>query len=257
MILSSIHVYPIKGARGTTLQSAVVGDRGFVDDRRYMVVDEDGVFISQREVAKLALVVPEVIEGGLEVDAPDMPTLRVGRGGDRRSVTVWSSQVEAVDVGASEWFSGFLGRPCALVYMPEGSRRPVKEKYGFPEAIVSFADGFPFLLANEASLADLNARLESPVPMDRFRPNLVVSGAEPWAEDHWDEITIGTIAFSVPKPCDRCVVTTIDQKTAVAGKEPLRTLATFRQRDGNVWFGENLVHHGLGTLTVGDIVTVR
>jgi len=257
--VSSLHVYPIKGARGTSVASASVGDRGFVDDRRYMVVDPNGVAITQREVARLALVEPTLESGGLRVVSPGMPPLKVGRGGDRRSAVVWSAVVDALDVGreAAEWFSSVLGVHCSLVYMPDHARRPVNPKYDDSGAIVSFADGFPFLLASESSLADLNARLESPVPMDRFRPNVVVRGAPAWAEDDWDRIAIGEVEFSVPKPCDRCVVTTIDQSSGVAGKEPLRTLATFRARDGRVWFGENLVHHGQGTLSVGDVVTVR
>lgn len=254
--LSSLWLYPIKGARGTSVASAEVGDRGLVGDRRYMVVDPEGGQITQREVAKLALVVPALEPDGLSIDAPGMPTLRVGREGERRTVTVWSSSVEAFDVGAGAWFSEVLGRSCGLVYMPDTARRPVNPKYDDSGAIVSFADGFPFLLANEASLADLNGRLDAPLPMNRFRPNLVVRGAEAWAEDHWDRVQIGAIQFSVPKPCDRCVVTTIDQSTAIAGKEPLRTMATFRSRDGKVWFGENLVHHAQGTLTVGDAITV-
>jgi uncharacterized protein YcbX len=254
MHLAAIWVYPVKGARGTSVRSAVVGERGFIDDRRYMVVDVDGVALTQRENAGLALVVPRVEEDGLTIDAPGMPTLMVGRAGPPRTVSVWSSRVEAVEVEGAGWFSRYLGERCALVYMPESSRRPVKPKHDATGAIVSFADGFPFLLANEASLADLNRRLAEPVPMDRFRPNVVVAGAEAWAEDGWDEITIGSIPFSVPKPCDRCVVTTIDQATGVGGKEPLRTLATFRARDGAVWFGENLVHHAQGALAVGDAV---
>ena len=260
--LSAIWAYPIKGARGTSVRAAAVGERGLVDDRRYMLVDGDGVALTQRENARLALVSPIVVpEGeGLAVDAPGMPTLRVGNHGPARVVSVWSSAVEAVEVEGAEWFSAFLGERCALVYMPEASRRSVKEKYA-RDAIVSFADGFPFLLANEASLADLNRRLEAPVPMDRFRPNLVVEGAPPWAEDGWTTLTIGSIPFTAPKPCERCVVTTIDQATGVAGKEPLRTLATFRAREGGsgatVCFGENLVHHALGTLRVGDVVTPR
>ncbi|MBI2394066.1 MAG: MOSC domain-containing protein [Deltaproteobacteria bacterium] len=259
MELSAIHVYPIKGARGLSLAEADVGDRGLAGDRRFMVVDDVGVAITQREHPRLALVRPVFDGDALLVDAPGMSTLRLPRApeGDRRSVAVWSATVDSIELGepAAAWFSEALGVRCALVFMPDSARRPVKPKYS-TTAIVSFADAFPFLLASESSLADLNARLDEPVPMDRFRPNLVVRGAPAWAEDHWDRVRIGPIGFSLPKPCDRCVVTTVDQDTGVAGREPLRTLATFRARDGMVWFGENLIHEARGTLRVGDRVVV-
>lgn len=251
MELSAIHIYPIKGVRAVSRDVCAVVERGLLHDRRFMIVSEVGLAITQREVPELSLIAA-TIDGetlGIAAHSGERLAVPLAPTGPRRTVTVWSSSVSAVDVPeASEFLSSILGTTAHLVYMPDDARRPVKSC----DAIVSFADGYPFLLTNEASLADLNAHMQAPVPMDRFRPNLVVRGAPAWAEDHWARIRIGAIDFDLPKPCDRCVVTTIDQRTAERGKEPLATLARLRSRDNKVWFGENLVHRGLGELRVGD-----
>lgn len=254
MQLSAIHVYPIKGARAVSLTSADVVERGLLHDRRFMIVSDVGVAITQRDEPELARIGAR-IEDALVVEAPSGLTLRVPLvpDGPRRPVTIWSSEVEAIEVPAAHRFvSAILKREAHLVFMPDETRRAVKDS----EAIVSFADGYPLLLTSESSLADLNAHMGAPVPMDRFRPNLVIRGAPPWAEDAWDRIRIGEIELELPKPCDRCVVTTIDQRTAEKGREPLATLARVRARDGRVWFGENLVHKNYGSLRVGDRVQV-
>jgi uncharacterized protein len=190
----------------------------------------------------------------------------VSDAGDPARVTVWGDEVEALaHREGSAWLAAFLGRDARLVYMPEGALRRVSPARSRPGDVVSFADGYPLLLASEASLVDLGQRIASnggsPVPMTRFRPNVVVSGAPPWDEDTWSTLTLGQLSFRAPKLCDRCVITTIDPATGEAHNEPLRTLATFRRwasASGSmgVWFGVNLVPDGEGTLAVGDPVVV-
>jgi uncharacterized protein YcbX len=172
---------------------------------------------------------------------------------------VWDDSCEATWVGerAAAWFTQFLGSACSLVHMAEQVVRPADPAFAPPESRVSFADGFPFLLISEESLADLNGRLADPLPMNRFRPNLIVAGGEPYAEDGWKEIQIGGVSLKVVKPCGRCVVTTTDQSTGERGQEPLRTLATYRRRDGLVMFGQNVVHERPGRLRLGDRVLLR
>ncbi|MGZ3478343.1 MAG: MOSC domain-containing protein, partial [Polyangiales bacterium] len=248
------------GCRGISLEAATVEARGFAHDRRFMIVDDAGRFVTQREHARLALVKTAIEGERLRVAADGHGSFAVpleGIDGPRTAVQVWQSTVEVPSAGteAAAFFTGFLGFSASLVFMPRDVERPVSEKYGRPGEVVSFADAFPFLLASESSLADLNARMSEALPMNRFRPNLVVSGSAPWAEDDWTELRIGAIAFRNAKPCDRCVVTTIDQATAQKGVEPLRTLATFRSRENKVYFGVNLVALGEGTLRVGVDVT--
>lgn len=260
--LTGLNIHPIKSARAIPLDESAVDEFGLRYDRRWMVVDEAGVFLSQRHHPRLALVVPSISDGTLQVDAPGMPTLETPlhpKATVSTSVTVWRDSCPATWVGgsAAEWFSEYLGCPCALVHMADQAVRLVDPAFAPPGARVSFADGFPFLLISEESLADLNGRLAAPLPMNRFRPNLVVAGGEPYAEDGWDWIEIGGLRLRVVKPCDRCVVTTTDQSTGERGQEPLRTLATYRKRDGLVLFGQNVVHEGRGRLRVGDEVIVR
>jgi hypothetical protein len=174
-------------------------------------------------------------------------------------VQVWRDVCDAVPLGeeVNRWFSDFLELSCQLVYMDESTFRPVNPSYATNNEQVSFADGFPFLLISEASLQDLNQRLDEPVPMNRFRPNLVVSGCEAFAEDDWREIHIGSISFRVVKPCSRCSITTVEQTTGIRGKEPLLTLAQYRRRSGEIFFGQNLISGELGTLQIGDVVKIE
>jgi uncharacterized protein len=175
------------------------------------------------------------------------------------TVRVWNDQCAAADAGdgAARWLSAALGRPVRLVWMPDGADRRTDPDYDPLGARVSFADGYPALLAGEASLAALNARLAVPLPMERFRPNVVVTGEAAFGEDTWRRFHIGAVPFDAVKPCARCAVTTIDQDTAERGPEPLRTLATFRRGPSGVLFGMNVVHRGGGVLRVGDPVTVE
>lgn len=259
--LSQLHVYPIKSAGGIPLEVSDVDWRGLRHDRRWMLVDEAGRFMSQRRYPRMALVRVRIEPDHLIVDAPDMLPLEVPlQPPDRklRLAQVWGDLVEVSTVGdeADSWFGKFLGVRCSLVCLPDESIRPVDPAYGGTEDQVGLADGFPFLLVSEASLDDLNARLEHPLPVNRFRPNLVVGDCEPFAEDGWRLIRIGEITLRVVKPCARCTITTVDQRTAVTSKEPLRTLARFRRAGNKVLFGQNLIHDHTGTLRTGDPVEV-
>ncbi len=259
--LSALAVYPVKSARGIGLASAAVGSRGLDGDRRWMVVDETRAFLTQRTHPRLALIAVAASGRELVLSAPGMPEIAVeppGAGAAAVAVQVWDDVCAARSAGdeAAGWLSALLGTRCGLVYLPDDSHRAVAPRAGVPSAEVGFADAFPFLLLSEASLADLNRRLARPVPMDRFRPNLVVAGCPPYAEDGWRQIRIGPLAFHVAKPCSRCATTTVDQATGERGREPLATLATYRRVGDKVLFGQNLVHEGTGTLRLGDEVTV-
>ncbi len=261
LTIASIHIYPVKSASGITLESCHVDAFGPRHDRRWMVTDESGVFLSQRGEPRLALVRTAITEEILELSAPGMPLLSVPIGESplaRTSVKVWKDQVSAEHCGdqASEWLSSFLGRPAMLVRMPDDTVRQVDRRYASEGERTAFSDGFPFLLIGQASLDDLNRRLAMPLPMNRFRPNLVIAGGAPFEEDEWSRIALGDIELRVAKPCARCVVTTTNQETAERGVEPLPTLATFRREGGKVLFGQNLIHEATGELRVGTTVTV-
>jgi uncharacterized protein YcbX len=260
--LTGITVYPIKSARGIPADSWELDEFGLQFDRRWMVVDQDGEFISQRDCPRLALVRPSVEDGALRIEAPGMPRLELSLDPlptVTTRATVWESMCTATWLGQTpaNWFSEFLGCGASLVHMPATTMRPANPVYAPAGTRVSFVDGYPLLLISEESLADLNRRLELPLPMNRFRPNLVVAGGQPYEEDTWASIRIGEMAMHVVKPCDRCVITTTDQVTAERGKEPLRTLAMYRNVDGKVFFGQNLVHQGRGKLHVGAPVTLQ
>jgi uncharacterized protein YcbX len=260
--VSALAIYPIKSCGGIALNAAPIGPRGFVHDREWMVVTPDGEFLTQREIPRLALIQPHIeADGTLQVttDWYDPLFLAPGTGTQRRAITVWQHQGWALDAGdeAAAWFSTVLEQPCRLVRFDPDEVRPVNPAYALtPEDQVGFADGYPFLLLSENSLDDLNQRLATPLPMNRFRPNIVVQGCPAFAEDTWREITIGTVPFGVVKPCARCAITTTDQRTALVGKEPLRTLATYRKGEHGVLFGQNLIHRATGTIQVGDVLAV-
>ena len=257
--LTQLTVYPVKSLGGIPLASSAVEARGLRHDRRWMVVDPSGRFLTQREFPRMALVSPSLAGDALMLDAPGMPMLPVPPAPPDAApltVRVWRSVCDALPVGgeADEWLSHHLDTPVRLVYMPDATRREVNPDYGRPGDVVSFADGYPFLLIGEASLADLNARLDVPVGMDRFRPNFVVSGSPAYAEDGWARVRIGGVLFRGAKPCDRCGLTTIDQTTAARGTEPYHTLAGYRMVEKKVLFGQYLIAAGEGIVTVGEAV---
>jgi uncharacterized protein YcbX len=226
-----------------------------------MLIDAAGRFLSQREQPRLALVQPQLAPTTLKISARDMPRLSVPlrRATPKpREVEIWGKRGEAEDAGdeAASWFSQFLGLPCRLVAFPERGGIPVDARYARFESHTAFSDGYPVLLMTEASLADLNTRLERAVPMNRFRPNLVIDGAEPYAEDTWRQLRIGGALLDVVKPCKRCVITTVDQVTAQSSPDPLKTLASYRSFDNRVLLGQNCIHHGPDSLRVDDEVEV-
>jgi hypothetical protein len=254
--LSGIFVYPIKACGGVSLTQGSVVERGLDGDRRYMLLDRDGRFVSQREVPALTLVATALRENHIVVSAPGRGSLSLPvrlDSGQRVPFRVWDSQGIALrHAEGSRWFSELLRDDVALVFMPDDERRQVNPARARPGDIVSFADAYPFLLISDASLADLNARLPAPIEMRRFRPNLVITGVAPYAEDRMTSLRIGQVSFRGVKRCDRCSVTTVEPLTGERGKEPLRTLAQYRLEDGKVWFGMNLIHDGPGSLTLGD-----
>ncbi len=266
MHLQSLHVYPIKGLAGISLNEARLTRKGILHDRRWMLVDADSRFISQREFAQLALGIISIESDYLRVtaqDRPDLGTLEVPflpQTEDRLPVTIWDDVVTGVRVSpaADGWFSAWLGMDCRLVYMPDDSHRPLDPRFQVADDDdVSFADGYPFLLIGQASLNYLNDKLAQPVPMNRFRPNLVVANSEPFAEDSWASFQVGGAILQGVKPCARCTVTTIDQQTAHKGQEPLRTLTSFRRSGNKVLFGQNVVLISGEWLRVGDPVVVQ
>jgi uncharacterized protein len=254
--LTALHIYPIKSARGCTVQEWEIDSFGLRYDRRWMVIDRRGHFITQRTHPRLALIQPSIDGDILRVTTPGMPVLELPlhpAPGVTTTAVVWRDTCEAVWTGerSAGWFSEALGTPCSLVHMPVETVRPADPAFAPSGVRVSFADGFPLLLISEESLEDLNARLPTPLPMNRFRPNLVVRGDSPYVEDALTAFRMGEIDFRVVKPCDRCMVTTTDQETTERGVEPLRTLATYRKVGGEVMFGQNVIHFGTGRLSVG------
>jgi len=265
MKLSEINIYPIKSLAGIRLESALVEDRGLQFDRRWMLVDEDRKFITQRVVPKMALVKMAVDGSGLtaSVNGDSFQVTNDQTTGETDVVDIFGISVAGVEFYPKEvddWFSLAIGSRCRLVLMPETTKRFVHPDAAVRkfQDTVSFADAYPFLLIGETSLADLNSRLDTPVPMNRFRPNFVVSGSEAFEEDTWKRIRIGSTEFHLVEPCARCVLTTVDQTTGEKeGKEPLKTLASYRTQNGNVLFGENLIAETAGgTVRAGDDVEV-
>ncbi|WP_437834168.1 MOSC domain-containing protein [Sorangium sp. So ce1153] len=271
MRISAIHIYPVKGCRGVALDAAAADDLGLAGDRRFMIVDPDGKPLTQRPLPRMALIEAQLSPGALTLRAGGRPPISVPRaaqGARLLTVDVWrSTGRQAEDCGdeAAAWLSDFLEHPARLVRAGEAFHRPVlKSSVARPGDVVSFADEFPLLVISEASLADLNARLEgkgaAPVPMDRFRPNLVVSGCAAFDEDRWGRVRAGDLVLRAGGPCARCVVTTTDQLTAERSPEPLRMLAAYRrdpEKPGDVNFGQNYIHETKsGTVRVGDEVTL-
>ncbi len=260
--LEAIHFYPVKACRGISPGRWDLDAFGLRLDRRFMVVGTDGRFLTQREHPALARVETQVDSEVLWLAAPDRARVAVpleAPAGERMEIEIWRHRGPALDQGddAAALLSAHLGVACRLVRVaPEHARR-VNPDYFPGEAHTAFSDGYPLLLISRASLDDLNARLAEPLPMNRFRPNLVLGGCAPYAEDGWKRIRIGDCEMAVVKPCDRCVVTTTDQSTGRrAGNEPLRTLASYRAGERGVLFGQNLVHLGRGPIAVGARVEV-
>lgn len=261
--LDQISIYPIKSCSGINLQSSQVLDRGFPHDRRWLLIDQEGQFISQRSTPLLGQIKISMNSSQLNVSYIGKSTLSVNfnnQSNVRHKALIWKDKVDGLWVGreSDDWFSHVLGQQVHLIHMNDKVHRPlIKDRLPQDRSFeVSFADGYPYLLTSQSSLDDLNSRLGNPVPMDRFRANLIVSGFDAFAEDGWKRIRIGEVEFMVVKPCARCQVTTIDQETGASSKEPLKTLATYRKQDGKVMFGMNLVALSAGSVNLKDPVTI-
>ncbi|MEE1755315.1 MOSC domain-containing protein [Streptomyces sp. SP18CS02] len=268
-VLRSLHVRPVKSLGGSAPAEAAVEPWGLAGDRRWMLIDATSKVVTQRQHATLALASAAWLpDGAIRVSAPGREQLDVAVPEPSSTVVgeIFGTKVEAVPAGAAadEWFSDHLGEKVRLVHLDDPAhRRPIDPDHALPGETVNFADGYPLLVATTASLDALNSLIaqgdhadEGPLPMDRFRPTVVVDGTAPWAEDGWKRLAIGDVTFRVAKPCGRCVVTTTDQLTAERGKEPLRTLARHRLIGKKMVFGQNLVPEGTGTLRVGDPVEI-
>ncbi|MGY2282351.1 MOSC domain-containing protein [Pseudomonas gingeri] len=263
--LSALYRYPLKSGKGESLQHSSLDELGLSGDRRWMVVDEaSGRFLTQRAVAGMSqLSALWNAAGGLTLSVPGRSALDVAlppADQSLRGVTIWSDTLRVPDAGdeAAAWLSGFIGKPVRLVHVPLERARITQPGYGRDDDRVAFADGFPLLLIGQASLEDLSHKVGRPLEMLRFRPNLVIEGSTAFAEDQWKRIRIGDVEFRVVKPCSRCILTTIDPQSGErsADREPLTTLKTYREQDGDVMFGQNLVNDGQGRLEVGMPVTV-
>lgn len=262
LILSGIFIYPVKSLAGISVNSWPVTEKGFQHDRKWMLIDNDRQFLSQRKLPKMALIKTALTDKNLILSAPGMKSLSLPLepvDGQIINSTIWHDQCDArsVSMEADQWLSNFLNIDCRLVYQPEDVVRPVDPNYSNPGDKVAFSDGFPFLIVSENSLAALNHEMQLNLPMTRFRPNLVISGCPAYAEDSWREISINSIDFRLPKPCSRCSVPAIDPETAQVGKEPLITLNRTRKWQNKVYFGQNALHNQCGQLTVGDAVYIK
>lgn len=262
IVLSTLIYYPIKACRGHEVESWNVERMGLEHDRRMMVVTPEGQFLTQRQFPKLALVTPVINDGALTLSAPGFDSIQIPirASGFSWSVDIWKSKgVQAIDQGeeAVEWFSDWLGTSVRLVHIADGYKRAVDQKYAVNEDDhTGFSDGYPILLTSEESLADLNSRLEAPIPMNRFRPNIVVKGCDAFAEDTWNQIRIGDVKSAIVKPCARCEVTTIDKETLERSKEPLQTLGNYRKHKLGAIFGQNVIPRSGGRLQLGMNVEV-
>jgi uncharacterized protein YcbX len=265
--ITEIWIYPIKSLGGIRVKSAKVFEKGLQYDRRWMLIDRDNDFMTQRIYPKMALFKLQFQSRWL------LPSkFKITHGKDSISLSlnhsfiskpikaiVWDDEVEVYEVNKnySAWFSSRLGIECKLVSFPEKNSRSVDQKYQINHEQVSLADAYPLLLIGEQSLGDLNSRLDEPVPMNRFRPNLVFSGGQPFDEDKWKNFSVGKNKFAAVKPCARCVLTTVNQNTAEKGIEPLATLSKYRKQDNKVLFGQNLIAIDHEEIYEGDEITLN
>lgn len=260
--ISELYIYPIKSLGGIKLDQALITDRGFEYDRRWMLIDSNNRFISQREVPAMALLNVRILNNHLQVvNNQNQTSVKIPLYTNNQqliNVIIWDDICIAQPVSEeiNRWFSDTLGLNCRLVYMPNETKRATDPHYSADGMITSFSDGYPFLIIGQASLDDLNKRVDTPLPINRFRPNIVFTGGSPYLEDTMDSFSINNVDFNGVKLCARCIITTIDQHSAQKGKEPLKTLATYRFKNNKIYFGQNLVHTGTGIINVGDEILV-
>jgi uncharacterized protein YcbX len=256
--LSGLFIYPVKSLAGISLKTSEVDTMGLKYDRRWMLVSPDGNYLSQRTHPQMALVHPQLENGNLILSTFGMDDHNVPPASEStktKRVKIWDDAVEAIHVSeeSDQWLTDAIGTECHLVYISDDEIRQCNLDYAEQGDRTGFADGFPLLLISEASLDDLNERMDiAPLPMKRFRPNLVVKDCKEYAEDKWKKIKIGDLTFRIVKPCSRCVITTVDPDTGMKiGVEPLQTLATYREKNGEVYFGQNVIHDNTGILEIG------
>ncbi|HXW72726.1 MAG TPA: MOSC N-terminal beta barrel domain-containing protein [Methylocella sp.] len=262
--VTKLRIYPVKGLQGSSHNTAFIEPWGFSGDRRWMVVDARGRFLTQRELHHMALVSAANTPSGITLSSPAMGSIEIAfptPAGEMLDVIVWRDTVAAAAAGSSAdaWMSSVLGVSCRLVYLADTKSRQIAPTFGRPGQTVNFADGFPVLLVSLSSLDDLNRRLIAPVPIERFRPNIVIEGAPAWEEDRWRQVRIGGVLLRIVKPCSRCIVTTIDPETGERphANEPLAALSKFRRdQSGGAMFGQNLIPEATGRIAVGDDVEI-
>lgn len=258
--ISEINIYPVKSLGGITVRSANVKPKGLEHDRRWMLINEENVFLTQRIHNHMALFKMSFSDNGFRVsfkgDQLDIPFTMQG---DPIRARIWDDEVTVQEVSPahSEWFTKNIGMPVRLVAFPEENSRPIDARYKVGDDHVSLADGYPLMILGESTLEDLNQRLKQPVPMNRFRPTFVFTGGDAFDEDTWKRFSIGEARFAGVKPCMRCVLITVDQETGIKGIEPLATLSTYRKRDKGVSFGQNVIPIKLGQISIGDEIIVE
>ncbi|HEX5654489.1 MAG TPA: MOSC N-terminal beta barrel domain-containing protein [Chitinophagaceae bacterium] len=261
LLVSDIRIYPVKSLGGISLSHARVLSRGLAYDRRWMLVDDQNLFMTQRDYPGLALFKTSFGSNGILIRYADS-SIEIPftvHGQTTIPARVWNDDVEVMepDTAYSRWFSQILSKPCKLVWFPDHHRRAVDPFYALHNDQVSLADGFPFLLTGQSSLDELNRQLKEPIPMNRFRPNIVFRGGLAFQEDQWHYFQIGECRFAAVKPCARCVTITVDQETGIKGMEPLRTLSAFRMKNNKVYFGQNLLVLNEGEISVGQEIIIE
>jgi uncharacterized protein YcbX len=259
LTLSKIWIYPIKSLGGISLTAARVLEKGLQYDRRWMLVDNAGVFMTQRIHPKMALLKLALDHGHIfitnQINGDQLSFfVETSPIGDPIRATIWEDLVDVIEVDPmfSEWFSRQLNFDCRLVSFPENHSRPVDPRFKINDEHVSLADAYPFLIIGQSSFDDLNNRLAEKIDINRFRPNFVFTGGEPYEEDAWRDFSIGDNRFVGVKNCGRCALITVNQETAEKGVEPLQTLSIYRKRENKVLFGQNLVALDFGNVSVGD-----
>jgi uncharacterized protein len=257
----SLHIYPIKSCRGIDVAQAELVDTGFKYDRHWMLVDEQGEFLSQRKLPQMAGISCSLQDQHLLVNAKGQAQLEIPleqTPARYQRVTIWNDECNAalVSEAANTWFSTALGTTCSLVYLPESEKRQVDQRYAEPSQIVGFADGFPLLIVSRASIDLLNEKLEQKVTIDRFRPNIVIDGCPAHAEDSWYKIAINGIEIQLAKPCSRCVIPSIDQQSSEKHPTILKALASYRRSENKIYFGQNGLHNQNGVISIGQRATL-
>ena len=258
--VSQLFIYPIKSLGGISVNEAKITDRGLEYDRRWMLVDDDHQFLTQRKNGEMALLATELHNDHIlvshKVKEGKIKIPIITSNPETAIATIWDDQclVRFVTDEADKWFSEMLSINCRLVYMPDQSKRKIEEPFGNDHNITSLSDGYPVLMIGQSSLDELNNRLAAPIPMDRFRPNIVFTGGTPFIEDSFTDFSINDALFTGVKASSRCKVITINQQTGIATHEPLATLATYRKQNNKVYFGQNLLIRKTGTISVGQLI---